>query len=342
MPVKSFRPLNPSSRGALYPPLLLYAGVNALAQGAQQGLQQTNELRNPYQTAMLVDEIRLYSAVTPDQQLTNSPVLMNDIPKFRLKLGSQELTDEFVPQYLFGPTLDWFSFISAITPSGYGVTIWRLPKPLYVPRNGFINATFANDAAFWQAAIAGRTLESFTVDFGIALAARSLPSDYPVPEYVDVPYVSKFLSEDFSSAVPIQFQSSETDLKNPFQEELQVDQFIYMVEQGIYKAEQSGYTTLRPVMDPTQGELPDVLARILTMKIYTYSGAVVQRDPIPLGVIASPAHRSWPLKTALPPKGYVTCYVNADPVAATTNSFRLCASIVGHRRVALANLGVAP
>lgn len=245
-------------------PIILSAIVSIPANATRE--LEVSELRNPFNTAMLLDEIRLEVDALAVGLSDFSSV--NDI-KARFRLGRMHLTADFVPCTMLGRSLNPIGCLAGtLDVPGEEMFTWRLPKPLYVPANEFVVPILLN----------APDGSSATRSVRVTYAGRSLGRSDPVPEIVNLPWVASF------RAVQARPDSGAADLVNPFEQPLYVQRLIGR-----------GY-------DTNGSELID--SSDVSVRITDSLGRHSVRDPTPFPHLFDRSTRAWEARCVLPPKHY--------------------------------------
>lgn len=288
-------------------PVLLNSGVLTVLAGQSLELDQSR-MGNPFRSAMLIDEVRFKA---------------NDISQFgnyltiraQLSLGRIPITRGFVPISCFGR-------VQSDVEGGL-FYCWKLPKPLYVPRDELLVTKVLFDTRYGTGALASVPVE-------VSYAGRSLDRGYPIPDMISIPWVTHFDIPllVFTSGNSDLTISTQAEILNPFDKLLHVQRFIGR--------------TLR--IDAAQDKIElgengrgDQGATQMTMvRAHDSLGNILVRDPTPFPHLFQYLDRSWTVNTRLPPKGFYIFEVARDYTAtATGTSFAHAISMVAHREVEL-------
>lgn len=269
------------------------------------GISDTTKVRNPFRTAMWVDELRFRADPTV---------------RVRLSLGRHPITNDFIPIpglcKILNPISEGrdspaapFNFFGVPNPPFYWT--WRMPKPLYVPSGEYIQTAFMLDSTLPGAP------DSATV--GYSIAGRSTLD--PPPKAVNMAYATTFGSGPIAGglAVAQSFTSPDSALANPFNVPLRVQRFIGR--------------ELR--VAPDIG--PDFQ---LTVRMGNSHGGVTIKDPTPFPDAFHYTDRAWTVNTRLVPKGFYSVVIRAPagyvgpPAGQEPN--HVFVTMIGHREVVLA------
>lgn len=291
-------------------PILLSATAT-VAPGAVAEFE-TTRLQNPFRTAMLIDEVRIFiSGSTATTPITYGLGL-------DLKLGRVPLTKDYVPIANFGRALNDDPdppgiLIGQTTMSVLGPFTWRLPKPLYVPATEFLIPRIFNNPPY--AASQTRTIT-------IAYAGRSLDESERIPDVIDVPYVSYWECPVQTSGNQTPQQSTEADLVNPFNEPLTVQRFIGRCW-GTGAQFPGGATIGTPDVGFGVG-----------VRAANSNGVIMVKDSTPFPTLFSLPDRSWTVNNLLAPKGFFLFYLDFDQFGEVQSAdIAPIISMVGYRKV---------
>jgi len=275
---------------------ILFAAPQLTVNSGNTAIADTGQLSTKYRRPFWLDEVR-WGVTAVDDPATLSPSFAMQT---RLRLGRFALSDRFIPLQNYAPLLNDFcesAYTTSMTAATYVAWIkWKLPKPLYVPAGMTLVSEFFRPA--------GKTPTSALVD--VAYSARFIPKDAPVPEEVDVPWVTMF-----TPATGAVFgQSSELDLYNPFQVPLEVQRFLAANQDATVA---SAYLTVDQNL-------------VTVMK--DSAGTNIIRDFTATGSAFDINRRAWTFNKVLAPKERYNITLQA--LTGTLNNFNV--SIVGSRK----------
>lgn len=224
--------------------------------GAKEGL------RSPNRGPVLVDELRF------TRSSGSNPIPLD--LRVTVSIGDQVLADD-VPLDLLCKPLDFNLFKSSALSR-----VWNFAKPLYIPPNTAI-------------AIKARLLDVFSgetasFDLNVAMAGRTLPDNYPVPDVIDYPFASHWTITGTASGTA---QSTPNDLRNKTQRPLDVERFAALA---------------------AVNSAVDDLGAALQAKVQLYgeNATLGVRDQTPLGVLAFYGRLAWMARSKLPAGGFYT------------------------------------
>jgi hypothetical protein len=186
-------------------------------------------LQAPSYEPLWIDEIRFYSGIPSGSKVTGTFANLGGALSVRMKLSTWEMTDGFVPIWLFAPAMQWYCETGTAVQSNtyYGVAsafTWRLAKPLFMPRG----ATFQIQARRRAILDPYVGLVGSSVPLTVAFAGRYAdPAN--LPKQSVVPYVSAFTG-DYTAAISM---SSEQELKNKLAVPLNLQYLVGRMEQVV-------------------------------------------------------------------------------------------------------------
>jgi len=278
-------------------------GVNAIS------------LKNPLGQAMEILAIKWQLLVSSSFAMSLGTVI-----GCKLDLGKFPITNGFVPVGMFGKSEGLISEqmsdvnVANLCANEY---IWRLPRPLYVPKGAVLLPTFQHR---------GITQQSVTVR--VSYSARSVPENAPPPKKVALPYAAFYGSQSFDASVAGTDASVETDLVNPFDEPLYLQRMTGRVVNVQYS---SGF------IDEGVSVHPESIAASWNVRIVDSFGRPIVRRFVPLRLAFSGVSRSWEMspEPIMDPKSFYTAYLRKDTTTYSANQFLTQAfvSIVGCRDV---------
>jgi hypothetical protein len=194
-------------------PLLLTSDTLLVTSTSAVQVDPTQML-NPNSTAMLVDQFRIALNDTAD---TADAAAVIDQIYVNIQVGALPITNGYVPAVSLCPAYDVTTSIIYSNP-----LVWHLPKPLYVPPNTtmFISLLRVVNAD-----------SGFSSNLGVrvAIAGRSLPSNYPVPDEIYVPWGSATVvdtNQTTTLATRQIYVSPDNMLGNPHDSDLLVTRFV--------------------------------------------------------------------------------------------------------------------
>lgn len=222
---KTFDPNNRGQRAPFLSPLLLSAPTLAVLDSptSYTSVQMLN-LMNPNKAPMLIDQIRfdfeqLAFLALPPLNIFRALAELT----VRIKLGGIPITNNYVTLGSLAPRFNGINAdLGNVRPAfsyfGEWVFSWHLIKPLYVPPNVQLSIEISRQEPFVTAEA------PFTIPiFPISIVGRSLPIDYPIPDTIEVPWVSDFrVAKNLSSRVV----SNDSDLINTHDVPLNVRHFV--------------------------------------------------------------------------------------------------------------------
>ena len=318
-------------------PILLSARLTLNA--GQRVMAQSIRLQNPFRMPMMLDEIR-YRIVNVSPSGAAGSVLAHWAIRARHMLGRTPLTSDFVPigglTVPLGPDYidSGINFAVAGTETR-GWRTWKLPKPLYIPGTELLTTELYHAGTPQNASPvgSGSAISPFNVNqtyvVDVVYAGRTISDDF-VPEKICVPFASAFVTPFVSTNILRVDQSSEADIRNPFNEELHVQRFI-----GRSVLQQS--TTPAGEFDNlfAGGSMADITTLFTKVRAADSFGRILVRDPAPFTHLFYLPDRTWTVNTKLQPRGFYLFEVERDFTsysgAVTANANII--SMMGYREV---------
>lgn len=206
-------------------PLHLYAPVDAFAAAGDEQSPNPQLLLNPNKSAMLIDQFRFSGApfnVLQGKDLSSWDFMYLGI---ELRLGSIPITNGIVPISAIVPRYFSLGFLNPAVLDA--VMTWHLPRPLYVPPGVQLYARFVRqDALLDNVNYANRS--SPIENIGFSAVGRSMPTDYPVPKKIWVPWATATqcrVNAQTNVGGVLRFVSTDQELANPNTELLHVTAF---------------------------------------------------------------------------------------------------------------------
>lgn len=177
------------------------------------------KLLNPNRTAMLIDQLRFSGPTT--SQLSSGDICQYILADIRL--GATPLTNGLVPIGAFAPTyLKYPSSADAFGGLPDTQLTFHLPRPLYVPPNVQLNVKFARAPFSGINATGTPPLPLSNVDMAMGVAGRSMPSGWPIPEKMWVPWIAATSVYDAVT----EWESKDSELGNPHREPLHLTKIV--------------------------------------------------------------------------------------------------------------------
>lgn len=168
-------------------------------------------LKNPIGGPMEILEIRFRAVAGSTSRVIGGYV------GCKLELGKIPLTNGFVPIWLF----DRAEALNTENQEDSPVAefVWRLPRPLYVPDGAVLVPTIQHRGLFKEA-----------IDVRVSYSARTVSPKTP-PKKVFLPYAASYVSKAFNAgSITEDFDNStETDLVNPFETDIELQRFTNRV-----------------------------------------------------------------------------------------------------------------
>lgn len=330
-------------------------------------------LKHPSKTAMLVEEIRFYYTVPGAAARDGDYWNAIDLLRVKIKVGNWDVTEGDVPVNALGVLTDPLqSWSSGLTPTlAVGSVTWKLPKPLYLPRNGQITFDFGmfNDLIDPSAMPDVGTLTLTNV--GVAITGQALTSQDAPQNKVFMPYARSWMAP---TALPdaallpavvggsIDAQSNASDLKNTKPYPLNLN---YMTILGMvgYTPITSGTYVLADALTLTAAglDVPLIAGTALgmavgvpqtgiRMQLADTRGGFVIRDPAPIASVFNMTERAWRMNCVLAPQQYFIATLSGGWSAWTDPGMvgdpagiglRLTFTLLGYHEIPIADMGVA-
>lgn len=257
---------------------------------------------NPNKTPMLVDQFRF----TIGQQVENlrfqvSPLRYGEID-VEIRVGATPITNGFVPITSFCPVY---------RVQNENMFVWHLPKPMYVPRDVGISASFSRRQA--QPGIEPSEIGPLT----FSIAGRSVPMGWPVPKEIFAPWAAAtYVNTELDEWV-----SQDNELVNVHEEPLVLQQLIGFSYAGNQPALNTAGARLAPV----------------TVQATQSQNKMLVRDPTPFNLLFPPDRRFLAMSGVLAPKEFVrvALKVNPPPNASAPNTYLAFTTVgmVGYRKM---------
>jgi hypothetical protein len=262
-------------------------GVNAIA------------LKNPFGAPMEILEVKF--AIEGAAAAQTNPLFGGCIA-CKMDLGQIPLTNGFVPVWGFGRAESLFleNVVDPTFGAGIGEYCWRLPVPLYVPANAVITPTFQH-----------RGLVPDELLVRISFSARSLPAGSKPPSNIAIPYAASYTSKSFKWEEAATDSSKETELVNPFAEQLFLQRFTGRCAVSATEAiNQVLYTTEASVFLAQ----PEAGSQMMNVRMVDSFGTPIVRDFETFRQVFSGVTRAWELdnKTTMAPRSYYQVFLRKD------------------------------
>lgn len=275
-----------------YSPLALASEVLAQGSTLQVGgfaSPSPRRLKNPNKTAMLIDKF-VFGFGTDSQ--TNNPPQTAQL-QAKIMLGAIPFTNNFVPILNLCPTYNSPAVSGTNSLDRNACMTWHLPRPVYCPPNVQVSSQFA-----WQplspvgTSILGST---FPGPFWFAVIGRSLPTDFPIPEEIYVPWATHTRCDSRSIST---YTSQNKDLSNPFPQPLRVTRFI-------------GHAPFITTSGTTPTFVSCVQQNPLTVRMTLSSSKILVQTETPFYNLFTPSRRNMDVDGILQANEYVKATVRA-------------------------------
>lgn len=293
-------------------PGVITAGTTSLNVGATLGVANIQNLRNPLDVPMLVDEILFYTSGGGA-----------DV-RVGLKLGSDEIIKQYTPLILLGASRNLsVSSASNVGPTPVGAQInqtlfgMRMSSDLILYPSEFLNPIFYNAGIISAAAQSVR----------IIVRGRAMKLD---SKRQSLPWISYWAGQLQSLGSNLTEETVESDLFNPYDVSLQLDRMVGAIAStettggasaGVY----SGLSTI------------DAGLNYALLRMVDGTGAPIIRDFTPFSHIFQMMDYSWRLRGTMPPHSFWKAYMQENysttNFSVTSPKLQLMMSLIGHRAV---------
>ena len=184
-------------------------------------------LNAPFRSAMWIDEIcwtLIWGDVdNPNYVGATSGFGISPFLWARFNLGRLQLSEKYIPLWNYVPTYDAMADVG-FHPKGIIVADsvlvenrrWVLPKPLYVPAGSVVVPSYQLVSSLNSSINFGATPITVRTFYRGRIAYQKRP------RHIDVPFVGAFLSIGDSPLL----QSTEQDLRNPYDQQIDVQRLI--------------------------------------------------------------------------------------------------------------------
>lgn len=242
---------------------------------------------NPNKTAMLIDQLRFRplplepaEAAYAERDAVGIPLKVLAGLGVEVLLGSIPITNRTVTLGALCPRYNNFAVpatnIIDAGPSVDPVAVWHLPRPLYVPPLVQLTIRIVRQP------VNGFTLVDFSLHgVDVVVAGRSLPSDFPVPSEIDVPWVA----ETQCNTDAVRFVSADSDLVNKNLVPLDIHQLV-----GFNYWSNEAFNSSEVSPNPTFG-----------VQMSSSNGTLIIRDSTPFFACFPAAHNVLPMSARLQP-----------------------------------------
>jgi hypothetical protein len=268
-----------------------------------QGGVNAQALKNPLGTPMEIMEIRwqVFGSVGSGV-LPATLIPIGGAIGCKLVLGNIELTNGFIPLWLFGRCDNVFADDSKINgvlgvfnTNYYCEMVWRLPQPLFVPAGAVLQPTFQHY---------GYGALPMTVT--ISYCARSLKANASPPALMPVPWVSKYISKSMDYAFVDNDTSQETDIINPYDVPVHLQRMTGRVVTQMYDT--LGLITRFTDSDALNTNViaPGFDEPNITVRIVDSAGNPIVRNATRIRQVFHNTTRSWEMSagTTMPPNSF--------------------------------------
>ena len=292
------------------------ASTTSLAPGQALGVVNIQDLRNPLDVPMLVDEI-LFNIVT--NSLAVPGIRFGGDIRLNLKLGADEIVQQYVPLWLLGAAKN-FSVVSAsagptVLASQLNSSIlgMRLASQLLLYPGEFLNPTFYNAAQLLSGSVAVR----------MTVRGRAMKADATKQS---LPWIGSFVGNPVAPNADYTEETTESNLCNPYDVPLTLDRMVG----GVANDATATLATAGLYSDPTA---MDAGLQYAVVRIVDGDGQPIIRDFTPVGHLFQLADYSWRLKGTMPANSFWKAYIeeNYVSIGAATPNLQVMMRLIGHR-----------
>lgn len=298
----------------------------ALTAGTTTGVNNINQLRNPLQVPILVDEIIFNIDQTTAFQ-TGIPSINGGDLRVQLRLGTDQITQAYVPIWSLGKSHNMCAGANSTGGSAGGaVTNIQLNSSIYGMRLSSELILYPGEyiePMFYHAGV----LDTGSITPRIIVKGRAMSAG---AKRQSLPWVSFFAGVLQPANANATEETRETDLVNPFGVPLYVDRM-------------SGLIAARIVSGPSVGifgpyGIPaaiDAGLNYCLMRLADESGRPIIRDQTPLGHIFQMQTYTWEMKSTMPPNSFYKAYLAENYGSINSAVYKLQAylSLIGKRAV---------
>ncbi len=302
--------------------------TTSLNPGQALGVANIQDLRNPLDVPMLVDEI-LFNIVTVKSVSSLTGIMLGGDVRLNLKLGADELVQQFTPLWMLGAAKNFSVASSATGPTTLAAQLnssilgMRLASELILYPGEFLNPTFYNAAKLTSNSVAVR----------IAVRGRAMKAD---AQKQSLPWISHFDGPLRAPNANYTEESTEADISNPYDVPLSLDRMIGGVANDSTGANPPGLYG-----DPT---CMDAGLNYAEIRMVDGDGQPIIRDFTPVGHLFQLQDFSWRLKGTMPANSFWKAYIqeNYSNIGVATPNLRVMMSLIGHRVLSGVASGVPP
>ena len=293
--------------------------TTSLAPGQAAGVVNIQDLRNPLDVPILVEEI-----------LFNVSNANGVDVRLNLKLGADELVKQYTPLWLLGSAKNLSVFNGSAGPTtllpqlNSSIFGMRMHSELILYPGEFLNPTFYNAAQ----------LNSASVSVRVIVRCRAMKVD---AQKQSLPWISYFVGVPQVPTASYTEETVESDLFNPYDVPLSLDRMVGGV------ASLPGTGTV-----PTPYGVPiamDAGLNYAEIRMVDGSGQPIIRDFTPLGHLFQLMDFSWRLKGTMPANSFWKAYIQENYASINTSGYgnlQLQMSLIGHRALSGVASGVPP
>lgn len=292
----------------------LFSGTVTLSASGAQATLDPRLMQNPGSKAMLIDEIRFVNLNAAGNRNNEYGAYLFT----RLRINRQNVTNGYVPVWTLSNQFDLSQNQNNHSNGTRSTYIYRPPRPIYVPKY----TNLLCDLRIDPVAVAANS-PSIAAAFGVSYVGRQIDDvNLPAPSTVDVPWTTSFLPAPFPASVqtaPI--RSTANDLCCPFREPVHVSSLI-------------SRTAVTGCVDAFFTD-PYIVNKYITYRMSNPQGAIITRDPTPIGHSFDAITREWKMDTTIDQKSYFIMAIGADLRGINVGSPYTNVALHGYRTVSL-------
>lgn len=292
------------------------AATYSLAPHSVLGVKDVQNLRNPLDVPMLVDEILFNVISTAAAGNING----SDI-RLQLRFDSVELVKAYTPLWLLGAGRNFSALSNSSGPTILGGQLnsnifgMRLASELILYPGEFLQPIFYNAA----------DISSVSVAVRVIVRGRAMPAS---AKRQSLPWISYWSGGTHAPNANITEETTETNLNNPYGVPLQLDRMVG----GIVCDGSGGLGFYGPYGDPTT---IDAALNYCQIRIVDYAGRPILRDYTPIGHLCQLQDYSWRLRGTMPPNSFWKAYINGNyaSIGVSTPKLQAMLSLIGHHSI---------
>lgn len=193
-------------------------------------IPNADDLQNDFQCDIQIEEIRVLLFCNSGIDANSNPMpSLAPLVRMSLKMGRVELTDSFIPLWLFGTRMQSmlevaYGFQNSAAPATnqtvWDFQRWKLPVPMIVPNGSTLLPQFVLLMPNGKTTVTNPSDSPITAY--ITMIGRSLGSSFKRPSKLKVPYVTAFIANPVTGGL----QSGDNQLVNRFTVPFHIQRFI--------------------------------------------------------------------------------------------------------------------